>query len=117
MQHSLGKYHGCSSAISSDIVGLGGYLLYQLRANVLEGLFQFDLLGNGNPIVCNGGWPPFLIEDYIAPFGPRVIFTAAARESIPFFSERLASSSYDICLAIYSPLSLICVPNVLIYLS
>ena len=61
------------------------------------------------------GGPHFLSRTTLRPLGPRVIFTAAARESSPFFNERLASSSYDICLAIYSPLSVILCRKILLF--
>src|SRR5690242_12009250 len=45
------------------------------------------------------GEPNFLSRTTLRPFGPMVTFTASARRSMPFLSERRAVSSKLICLA------------------
>ena len=50
---------GCGS-VTSDIVGLLGNFFYQLCADALEWVFEFDLFSNRNTIVGDGRCAPLL---------------------------------------------------------
>jgi hypothetical protein len=50
----------------ADVIGLGGNFFRQLGAEVLVGVFQFDLAGNRHTIVSDSGRAPLLVDDDIA---------------------------------------------------
>src|SRR5581483_11681775 len=52
-------------AVAGDVVGLGGDLLEELRAHVLERVLQLDLLGDGYAIVGNQGSAKLLVEHHV----------------------------------------------------
>ena len=46
------RQHGRGGgAVAGDVVGLGGHRLHQLRAEVLERVFQVDLAGDGDAVI------------------------------------------------------------------
>ena len=47
----LGEHGGGGGAVAGHVGGLGGDFLDQLRAHVLELVFQFDLLGDGYAVL------------------------------------------------------------------
>src|SRR5579864_1793062 len=57
-------------------------------------------LATVTPSCVTVGAPNFLSSATLRPFGPSVALTAPARISMPFFSDRRASSSNISCLAI-----------------
>ena len=62
----LGK-HGCScGAVASDIVGLLGDLFNELGTDLLVGILEIDLLGDGHTIVGDRGGAPLLLENDVA---------------------------------------------------
>src|SRR5665213_247682 len=65
----LGEHSGGGGAVTGDVVGLGGDLLDQLGAHVLEGLLELDLLGDGHAVVGDRRRPEFLVEHDVAAFG------------------------------------------------
>ena len=62
------------------------------------------------------GAPNFLSRTTLRPFGPSVIFTASASESMPRFSEWRASSSKSSCFAIQGYLKGVLVASVMLAL-
>ena len=56
-------------AIARHIVGLGGGFLQQLHAHILIGILQFDLFGNGNAVVGDGGSAELLVQCHVAALG------------------------------------------------
>src|SRR4030042_994011 len=81
-----------------------------------NGSFNSISLAIVTPSLHTLGGPHFLSSTTLRPLGPRVILTAPARASIPFFKARLASSSYASCLAIYSSSSLVFRQKLFLYL-
>jgi len=67
----LGQHGGGGGAITGDVVSLGGGFLEELRAHVLERIFQFDLFGDGDAIVGHGRCAEFLVERDIAALRPQ----------------------------------------------
>ncbi|MCY1228178.1 hypothetical protein D9M72_404770 [compost metagenome] len=53
-------------AVASDVIRLLGNFLDQLGADLLVGIVQLDLLGDGNTIVGDRGGAPLLFEDDVA---------------------------------------------------
>ena len=51
----LGKQRGGGGAVTHEVVRLGGDLLHELGAHVLDVVGQLDLLGDGNAVVGDGG--------------------------------------------------------------
>src|SRR5690606_16845793 len=50
----LGQNGGGGGAVTGGVVGLGRDVLDQLSTHVLELVFQFDFLGNGNAVLGDG---------------------------------------------------------------
>ncbi len=57
---------GCT--VTGNVVGLGGSLLEELGAHILKRIFEFNFLGNGNAIMCNGWGTEFTIHCHVAAF-------------------------------------------------
>ena len=64
----LGQKRGRGSAVAGDIGGLGGDLAHHLRAHVLELVFEFDFLGDGDPVLADARCTKGLVEDDVASF-------------------------------------------------
>ena len=62
----LGQHGGGGGAVTGDVVGLGGDLLDQLGAHVLERVLELDLLGDGHAVVGDGRGAALLVEDDVA---------------------------------------------------
>ena len=69
VDHSLGQNGSGGRAVTGHIIGLGGNFLDQLRAHVLEAVFQLDLLGNGHTVIGNGGSAIGFVQDYVSALG------------------------------------------------
>jgi len=65
----LGEHRGGGGAVTRDVVGLGGGLLEQLGAHVLEWVLQLDLLGDGHAVIGDRGWAELLVEHHVAALG------------------------------------------------
>src|SRR6202165_2060537 len=65
----LGQHGGGGGAVAGDIVGLLGDFLDQLSADLLVGVLQLDLLGDGNAVVGDRGGAPLLFQDDVAALG------------------------------------------------
>ena len=64
--HRLGEHGGGGGAVTRDVVGLGGDLLGQLRAEVLVRVVELDLTGDGDAVVGDGGGAELLVDDDVA---------------------------------------------------
>ncbi len=64
--HRPGEDGGGGGAVAGDVVGLLGDLLDQLGADLLVGVLELDLLGDGDAVVGDGGGAPLLLEDHVA---------------------------------------------------
>ena len=65
----LGEHGGGGGSVAGDVVGLGGDFLAELGAHVLVGIFELDLLGDGDAVLGDRGASPLLVEDDVASLG------------------------------------------------
>src|SRR6266487_2587616 len=65
----LRQHGGGGGPVTGDVVGLLGYFLDQLGADLLVGLLELDLLGDRDAIVGDGGSAPLLLEHDVAALG------------------------------------------------
>ena len=66
VDHRLGEHGRGRRAVTGDVVGLGGDLLGELGAEVLERVVELDLTGDGHTVVGDRGGAPLLVEDDVA---------------------------------------------------
>src|SRR5580692_6530015 len=66
VHHVLGEHGRRGGAVTGDIVRLGGDFLGELGAQVLVGVLQLHLLGDGHTIVGDGGSAPLLVDHDVA---------------------------------------------------
>ena len=62
----LREQGGGGRAVASDVVGLGGDFLHQLRAHVFKGVFQLNFLGDGHTVVGNERRAVLLVQHHVA---------------------------------------------------
>jgi len=67
----LGEHGRGGGAVAGHVVGLGRDLLGQLRAEVLERIGEFHLLGHGHAVVGDGRGAPLLVQDDVASLRPQ----------------------------------------------
>ena len=65
--HGLGQDGGGGGAVACDVVRLGGDALGELGAEVLEGVVELDLPGDGDAVVGDDGAAEALGEHDVAP--------------------------------------------------
>ena len=65
----LGQHGSGRGSVPGHIVGFGGHFLDQLGAHVFKGIFQFDFLGDGHPVIGDQGGTEFLFQDDVAALG------------------------------------------------
>ena len=65
----LAQDGGGRRAVTGDVVGLGGDLLGELRADVLERVVQLDVLGDRHAVVGDRRRAELLLEDDVAALG------------------------------------------------
>ena len=66
VDHGPGQDGGGGGAVTGDVVGLLGHFLDQLGADLLEGVLELDLLGDGDAVVGDRGGAPLLVEHDVA---------------------------------------------------
>ena len=66
----LGQHGGGGRAVAGDVLGLGGGFLEQLRAHVLERVFELDVARHGDAVVGHGGGAVLLVQADVAALGP-----------------------------------------------
>src|SRR4030067_163820 len=64
--HRRGEDRRGGGAVTGRVIGLAGHFLDQLRPHVLVGVFQFDLLGDGDAVLGDRGGAPLLFQDDVA---------------------------------------------------
>ncbi len=69
LDDGLGEDGRGGGAVAGDVVGLGGDLFGELGADVLEGLVELDVFGDGDAVIGDGGGAELLVEDDVAPLG------------------------------------------------
>src|SRR5262249_50977298 len=62
----LGEDGRGGGAVTSDVRGLRRGFLHELRAHVLERVFQLDVFGDGDAVLGDVGGAPALVEDGVA---------------------------------------------------
>jgi hypothetical protein len=70
VDHGLRQDRCGGRAVTGDVVGLGGGFFQKLRAHVLEGVFQLDLLGDGDAVGAHVGGAELLVDDDVTAAGP-----------------------------------------------
>ena len=65
----LAEHDGGGGAVAGDVVGLGRDLLEELRAHVLERLFELDLAGDGHAVIGDGRGAELLVQHDVAALG------------------------------------------------
>jgi hypothetical protein len=65
----LGQDGRRGSAVAGEIAGLGGDLLYHLRAHVLDRIRQLDLFGDGHAVLGDGRGAESLVDDDVPALG------------------------------------------------
>jgi hypothetical protein len=65
----LSQHGRRGGAVTGNIIGLLGDLFDQLSADLLVGVLQVDLLGDGHTIVGDRGSAPLLLQDDVAALG------------------------------------------------
>jgi hypothetical protein len=65
----LGEDGGGRRAVTGDVVGLLRDLLDELGADLLVGVLEVDLLGDGDTVVGDRGGAPLLLQDDVAALG------------------------------------------------
>ena len=66
LHHRLSQNRGGGGAVTGAVLGLGGHLLDQLGSEVLEGILQLDLAGDGDAVVDDVGGAVLLLEHDVA---------------------------------------------------
>ena len=66
MNHSLRQESSGGGTVTSDVVGLGSNLAYQLCAHVLKWILQLDVTSDGNTIIGDGRCTELLVQYYVA---------------------------------------------------
>ena len=66
LDHGLREHGGRGGAVAGDVIGLGGDLLDELSSEVLVGVLELDLAGDGHAVVGDGGRAPLLVDDHVA---------------------------------------------------
>jgi hypothetical protein len=62
-EDGFGEDGGGGGAVAGDVGGLGGDLFDHLGADVLERVFEFDFLGDGDAVLGDGGGAEGSFED------------------------------------------------------
>src|SRR6476661_4789414 len=89
LDHGLGEHGRGRRAVTGDVVGLGRDLLGELGAEVLVGVLELDLAGDGHAIVGDRGGAPLLVDDHVAALGPEGHLDGV-RERVDTALQRLA---------------------------
>src|SRR5690606_6668111 len=69
VHQSLRQHGGRGGAVTGDVVGLGRHFLGQLGAEILVGVLELDVPGDGHAVVGDRRRAPLLVQDDVAPLG------------------------------------------------
>ena len=93
--HRAGEDGSGRGSVSGDVVGLGSDFLDELRAHVLERIFELDFLRDGHAVVGDGRRAEFLLEYDVAALrsegdadGVRDFIDSALHSAASFFFEK-----------------------------
>ena len=90
----LGQHGGGGGAVAGDVVGLGGDLLHELGAHVLELVVELHLSGDRHAVVGDGRRAELLVEDHVAALGAESdLHRVGELVGTPVSRPRRASSS------------------------
>ena len=64
--HRPRKNSGGGGAVTGNAVSPLGNLFDQFGADALEGIFEFDFLGDRHTVIGDGGSAPLLVEHHVA---------------------------------------------------
>jgi hypothetical protein len=95
VHHRLGEDGRGGRAVTGDVVGLGGDLLGELGAEVLVGVLELDLAGDGHAVVRDGRRTPLLVDDDVAALGAER-HLHGVREGVDAALERLAGGVVEL---------------------
>ena len=102
LEDGLGEDGGGGGAVAGDIAGLAGDFTDHLCAHVLEGVLEFDLLGDADAVLGDQRGAEFLVEDDIASAGAEggldgggELFDAGKKLTTGFVVEKQLFSSHD----------------------
>ncbi len=65
-EQGLGQDRGGRRAVARLVAGLGGRLAHEPGPHVLDGVPEFDLLGDGDAVLGDGGSAPALVEHCVS---------------------------------------------------
>jgi len=65
----LGQHRGGGGAVTSDVAGLAGDLADQLGTDVLIGIRELDLLGDGHAVLGDRRGTELFVDDHVAALG------------------------------------------------
>ena len=68
-EYRAGKNRRCRGAVTGHVGSLARHLFDHLSAHILKFVFELDLLGDRNSILCYGWSTPGFFENDVAPFG------------------------------------------------
>ena len=71
VDQGLGQQGGGGGPVTGDVVGLHGDGLHQLGTEVLEGVLEIDVAGDGHTVVGDDRATEGLVEDDVAALGPQ----------------------------------------------
>ena len=66
LDHGPGQHGGGGGAVTGDVVGLLGDFLDELGADLLVGVLELDLLGDGDAVLGDRGRSPLLLQHDVA---------------------------------------------------
>src|ERR1700692_2167588 len=69
VDHGPGQDGRRGGAVAGHVVGLLGYFLDQLGADLLEGVLEIDLLGDRHAVVGDRRGAPLLVKHHVAALG------------------------------------------------
>jgi hypothetical protein len=88
-EDGFGEDGGGGGAIAGGVARFAGDFADHLSAHILEGIFEFDFLGDGDTVFGDGGRPEFFVEDDVTAFGAECCgdgfreFIDAAEQGMP----------------------------------
>src|SRR5690606_24736794 len=71
LDDGLGQHSGGAGAVASHVCRLGGGLLHDLGTHVFELVFEFDLLGDADAVLGDGGCAETAVQQYVPAFWPQ----------------------------------------------
>jgi hypothetical protein len=92
VHQGLGQDGRGRGAVTGHVVGLGGDLLGQLRAQVLVRVVELDVPGDGHAVIGDGRGAPLLVQDDVASLRAEGDLHRVGEDVDTTLQERRASS-------------------------